>query len=168
MSSTRSVAWSRPSGWATHSPPGSPGGSPRRARMLRTPDAAYRPTTWRSAATDAPTQVRWASGVSVVSRAIRSVTRTVRSWLEPPAPYVTETKSGRADSRRRMASQSAASLASSFGGKNSKLTDGLGDASMPGIDRVSCAGRTRREGCPSAMAVRLVEGARRRLMASTR
>ena len=54
--------------------------------MLRTPLAAYSPTTWRSAATDAPTQVRWASGVRVVSRAIRSVTRTVRSWFDPPAP----------------------------------------------------------------------------------
>ena len=59
--------------------PGPSGGSPRSARMLRTPAPAYCPTTWRSSATDEPTQVRWPTGVSVVSAAIRSVTRTVRS-----------------------------------------------------------------------------------------
>ena len=35
-----------------------------------------------------------ATGVSVVSDATRSVTRTVRSRVVPPAPYVTLTKSG--------------------------------------------------------------------------
>ena len=62
--------------------------------MLRTPDAAYDPTTWRTWRTDIPTQVRCASGVSDVSSAIRPVTRTVRSWVVPPAPYVTDTKAG--------------------------------------------------------------------------
>ena len=54
--------------------------------MLRTPEAAYGPTTWRTWCTEAPTQVRCASGVSEVSSAIRPVTRTVRSWVVPPAP----------------------------------------------------------------------------------
>ena len=54
--------------------------------MLRTPAAAYCPTTCRSWATEAFTHVRCASGVRVVSSAMRSVTRTVRSWVVPPAP----------------------------------------------------------------------------------
>ena len=48
-----------------------------------------------SSARVCPTQVRCAIGVSEVSWAIRLVIRTVESRVEPPAPYVTETKVGR-------------------------------------------------------------------------
>ena len=109
--------------------------------MLRTPDAAYAPTTWRTASLEAPTQVRCANGVSVVSSAMRPVTRTVRSWVVPPAPYVTETKAGRTRSRWRMAVHSWASESSSFGGKNSKLIEGRGCARLAGMDATRCAGR---------------------------
>jgi len=44
----------------------------------------------------------------------------------------------------------------------------LGAASMPGMERVRRSGRASLEGWPSAMAVRLAERRRRRLMASTR
>ena len=77
---------SRPRGWRTHSPVGSPGGSPRTASTLRTPAPASRPITLRSSATEWLTAVRWAIGSSVVSVAIRSVTATVVSRVEPPAP----------------------------------------------------------------------------------
>jgi hypothetical protein len=53
---------------------------------LRTPAAANRLTTCRSSATLWSTAVRWASGVIVVSVAIRSVTATVPSRVLPPAP----------------------------------------------------------------------------------
>ena len=51
---------------------------------------------------------------------MRSVTRTVRSRVEPPAPYVTETKLGFKGSSSRIAVHSARSPSSVFGGKNSK------------------------------------------------
>lgn len=51
--------------------------------------------------------------------AIRSVTATVVSRVEPPAPYVIDTNDGRRDSNSRMACQSSCSPASVLGGKNS-------------------------------------------------
>ena len=50
------------------------------------PAPAYCPTTWRSSVRLEPTAVRWPTGVSVVSVAIRSVIRMVRSRVLPPAP----------------------------------------------------------------------------------
>ena len=58
----------------------------------------------------------------VVSLAIRSVIRIVRSRVDPPAPYVTDTNVGRSGSSSLMARQSWASPSSSFGGKNSNET----------------------------------------------
>ena len=85
-SRTSSSAYASPSGCGTHSPSGAPGGSPRSASTLRTPTSAYEPMTCRSSATVWLTAVRWPTGVSVVSAAIRPVTRTVRSLVDPPAP----------------------------------------------------------------------------------
>ena len=42
--------------------------------------------TCLSSATEWLTAVRWPTGVRVVSAAIRPVTRTVRSRVDPPAP----------------------------------------------------------------------------------
>ena len=53
---------------------------------------------------------------------MRAVTRTVRSWLVPPAPYVTETNVGSSGSRSVMVRHSTSSPSSSFGGKNSNET----------------------------------------------
>src|ERR1700683_3271746 len=83
---TSSDAYARPSGCGIQSAFGSPGGSPRRARTLRTPTAAYDPITCLSSATEWFTAVKWPTGVSVVSAAIRPVTLTVRSLVDPPAP----------------------------------------------------------------------------------
>ncbi|MDQ0937212.1 hypothetical protein QFZ49_007187 [Streptomyces turgidiscabies] len=54
--------------------------------MSRTPASAYWPMMWRSSASECPTAVRWATGVSVVSWAMRRVVSTVRSREDPPAP----------------------------------------------------------------------------------
>ena len=53
-----------------------------------------------------------------------SQTSSVRARVEPPAPYVTVTKSGRAASNCSAAFRSVARPASSFGGKNSKESSG--------------------------------------------
>src|SRR5512135_491710 len=121
---TSSAAWDRPCGCGTHRPPGPPGGSPRNASTLRTPTPAYCSITLRSSARLWPTAVRWPTGVSVVSVAMRSVTRIVRSRVDPPAPYVTDTNVGRSASSSRIASQSWRSPSSVLGGKNSKENDG--------------------------------------------
>ncbi len=91
--------------------------------MLRIPASAYVPMTVRSSSRECPTQVRCASGVIDVSAAIWWVTRTVRSRVEPPAPYVTETNVGCSVSSSRSAVQSWRSPASSLGGKNSNEND---------------------------------------------
>ena len=57
----------------------------------------------RSSTIEWSTAVRCASGTSAVSVAMRSVMAMVRSRVEPPAPYVTDTKSGRSGSSCRMA-----------------------------------------------------------------
>ena len=59
-----------PRGAAAHSACGSPGGSPRSARTLRTPAAAYWPMMCRSSATEWSTAVKWPTGISVVSVAM--------------------------------------------------------------------------------------------------
>ena len=50
------------------------------------PTSANRPIMWRSSATEWLTAVRWAIGSRVVSVATRSVTATVVSRVDPPAP----------------------------------------------------------------------------------
>ncbi|CAM5377188.1 hypothetical protein SAURM35S_08113 [Streptomyces aurantiogriseus] len=57
----------------------------------------------RSSAMEWSTAVRWATGVRVVSATICCVSLTVVARVEPPAPYVTETKSGVAASTLRRA-----------------------------------------------------------------
>ena len=139
-SRTRSQAYSTPSGCRIHSPCGLPGGSPRTASTLRMPAPANRPTMCRSSATEWLTAVRWAIGSRVVSVATRSVTATVLSRVEPPAPYVIDTNDGRSGSSSRIACQSWRSMSASFGGKNSKENVGSParmsrpmDSGRPGI-----------------------------------
>ena len=50
------------------------------------PDGGVDPMTCLGWATEWLTAVRWPTGVRVVSAAIRPVTRTVRSRVDPPAP----------------------------------------------------------------------------------
>src|SRR5262249_7714891 len=76
-------------------------------------------TTLRSSAVEWSTAVRWANGSSVVCVAIRSVTATVVSRVEPPAPYVIDTNDGRSDSSSRIACQSCRSASSVLGGEDS-------------------------------------------------
>jgi hypothetical protein len=95
-----------------------------------------------------PTQVRCASGVIEVSWAIRSVIATVRSRVEPPAPYVTDTNVGFSASSSRSAFQSWRSPSRSFGGKNSKENE-RSPAEMS--SRTVRAPPGMREGSPRAM-----------------
>jgi hypothetical protein len=94
--------------------------------------------TCRSSATEWPTAVKCPTGVSVVSAAIRPVIRTVRSRVEPPAPYVTDTKVGRSGSSWRTASQSCCSSAAVLGGMNSKENDRSPAASRSRMAAARC------------------------------
>jgi hypothetical protein len=147
-SRTRSTACSKPPGVGTQGARGPSGGSPRSAMTLRTPAARWAPMIERSSSTVCPTQVRWAIGVSVVSRAIRAVIAAVRSRVEPPAPYVTDTKPGFNGSSSRIDCHSTRSPAASFGGKNSKENDLCPRASACPMCSVALG---RREGTPRAM-----------------
>src|SRR6185503_12873522 len=76
---------------------------------------------------DAATQVRCAAGFRLVSSTMRLTVAWVRSRVEPPAPYVTETKDGAKGSSRRIAIHRLASASSVLGGENSNETcSGLG------------------------------------------
>jgi hypothetical protein len=70
----------------------------------------------------AATQVRWAAGFSAVSRTRRETVEWVRSRVEPPAPYVTETKLGLSGASRSIEAHRVASISGVLGGKNSKET----------------------------------------------
>jgi hypothetical protein len=59
---------------------------------------------------------------------MRATVAWVRSWVVPPAPYVTDTKRGDNGSSRRMQAQSCCSSASVRGGKNSNDSSGGGCA----------------------------------------
>ena len=80
---------------------------------------------------------------------------------------MTETNAGRTPSRRRIACHSAASEASSLGGKNSNEIEAAGAASRAGIEAVTCGGRSNREGSPVAMLVNVTHVPSRRLPPST-
>ncbi len=67
----------------------------------------------------APTQVRCAAGFSGVSLMMRETVACVRSRVDPPAPYVTDTNDGDSGARRSIERQSVCSISSVFGGKNS-------------------------------------------------
>ncbi|MDZ7631464.1 MAG: hypothetical protein U5K74_08985 [Gemmatimonadaceae bacterium] len=78
-------------------------------------------------------------GRSVVSDSIRRTVACVRSRVDPPAPYVTETKLGLSGARRSTARHSCASISSVFGGKNSNETPNrlaLGRLRMEGLMRI--------------------------------
>lgn len=83
----------------------------------------------RSSATEWSTAVRCATGVSVESAAICWVARTVPARVEPPTPYVTETKLGPTASTRRRAFQRFRSPFSVLGAQNSNENDVSPDAS---------------------------------------
>src|SRR4051794_2052031 len=90
--------------------------------------------TRRSSATEWSTAVRWASGSSVVSVAIRSVTAIVVSRVVPPAPYVIDTNDGRSGSSSRIACHSSRSPSAVLGGKNSNEKVGPDDRTRSPID----------------------------------
>src|SRR6185437_14427627 len=91
---------------------------------------------------DAATQVRCAAGFRLVSSTMRLTVAWVRSRVEPPAPYVTETKDGASGSSRRIAVHSDASASSVLGGENSNETcSGLGSVISLArlMNRYSCS-----------------------------
>src|SRR4051794_40552074 len=63
----------------------------------------------------------------------------VRSRLDPPAPYVTDTNAGRSCSSRRIASHRADSSASSRGGMNSTEKWGPGAAKRSRTVTMTCS-----------------------------
>ena len=77
----------------------------------------------------APTQVRCAAGRKPSCCSMATTVSWVRSRVEPPAPYVTDTKRGDRGARRFRACHNFCSISGVLGGKNSKDTAGrFGDA----------------------------------------
>src|SRR5690554_699655 len=126
---TSSAAVRRPSGCACHEASGA-GGSPRSARKERTPASRNSSTTAAISAREVATQVRCAIGLSDVSARMRETRARVVWRVEPEAPYVTDTKSGRAASRWRIVSHNRGAAVTSRGGNSSKDTVGLSVAGL--------------------------------------
>src|SRR5215210_4979323 len=82
-------------------------------------------STPRSSPTVAPTQVKWAIASSPSSCLIRLTIVIVRSRVEPPAPYVTDTKAGSSCFSSEAARHRFSIPSSDFGGKNSNEKTGL-------------------------------------------
>src|SRR3954447_11637260 len=123
MSSTSSREYSRPPSVLIHSS-WPPGGSPRSASTLSTPAAAIAPRVSRSCSTVEPTHVKCGIASIPYSSLIRETISIVFVAVLPPAPYVTDTKSGRRWRSSPTASNSVRSPSSVFGGKNSKENTG--------------------------------------------
>src|SRR5215210_6555391 len=81
-------------------------------------------STPRSSPTVAPTQVKWAIASSPSSCLIRLTIVIVRSRVEPPAPYVTDTNAGSSCFSSDAARQRLSMPSSDFGGKNSNEKTG--------------------------------------------
>ena len=99
--------------------PSSLGGSPPSARMFATSESRYRARISESWARVWAAHVRWAIALIDVSRLMRTTRSCVRSRVDPPAPYVTDTNDGCSGSSSRSACSSCASAAGVLGGKNS-------------------------------------------------
>ena len=72
----------------------------------------------------APTQVRWATGRTGVPASRVDTTWRAVARSPPPAPYVTDTKSGRAATSRRAVSQNVGAASGRRGGMSSNETVG--------------------------------------------
>src|SRR4051812_42348390 len=118
-----SVEYDSPPGVAVHSvcPRG---GSPRSASTLSIPASRISSSTPRSSSTVAPTHVKCAIASIPSSCLIRLTIAMVRSRVEPPAPYVTDTKAGSSCFRTCAARHRFSSPSSVFGGKNSNEKTG--------------------------------------------
>src|SRR5690606_24289934 len=102
----------------------------------------------RTSSFGAPTQVRCGAAVSAVDSWIWVTMLCVRVRVEPSAPYVTETNRGCKGRSRSIDRHSVCSIASSFGGKNSKETVGRTRclATALPIRSFSCRSEERRVG----------------------
>src|SRR5919206_4955443 len=123
MSSTSSRENSSPPSVLTHSSCPA-GGSPRRASTLSTPAAAIASSVSRSSPTVEPTHVKCAIASMPYSSLIRETISIVLFAVVPPAPYVTDTKSGRSERSSPTASNRLRRPSSVFGGKNSNEKTG--------------------------------------------
>src|SRR3954452_1745469 len=123
MSSTSSREYSRPPSVLTHSswPAGE---SPRSASTLSTPTAAIASSVSRSSPTVEPTHVKCAIASMPYSSLIRETISIVLFAVLPPAPYVTDTKTGRSERSSPTASNRFRRPSSVFGGKNSNEKTG--------------------------------------------
>jgi hypothetical protein len=91
------------------------------------------PKSRRNSSRECPTQVTCAIGSIPSSALTRVTTSIVRSRLDPPAPYVTDTKAGSSTRSASIVSMSFATPASVFGGKNSNEMKGSGRPSRAPI-----------------------------------
>src|SRR3990170_3754206 len=116
MSATNSFACRRPP--ATRVKVASPfGGSPRSAMRFSTPCSVALPSHRRSWSVVDPTQVRCAAVVTPNVSRILTVSSSVLSRVDPPAPYVQVTMEGVNVISSSRAAKSCASPASVLGGK---------------------------------------------------
>src|SRR3954470_2025669 len=123
ISEISSVEYDSPPGVAVHS--ACPrGGSPRSASTLSIPASRISSSTPRSSSTVAPTHVKCAIASIPSSCLIRLTIAMVRSRVEPPAPYVTDTNAGSSCLRTWAARHRFSSPSSVFGGKNSNEKTG--------------------------------------------
>ena len=134
-SATSSSAWSSPSGCGVHALPGPPGGSPRRARTLRTPASAYSPDDLAQLGHGG------AHAGEVGQRRQRGLAGDPRGDADGAVAGRAAGAVGHRHERRAAAAPAAGSpataprsAASSLGGKNSKLTTCRSAASTSGID----------------------------------
>src|SRR3990170_5708454 len=119
MSATNSFACRRPP--ATRVKVASPfGGSPRSAMRFSTPCSVALPSHRRSWSVVDPTQVRCAAVVTPNVSRILTVSSSVLSRVDPPAPYVQVTMEGVNVISSSRAAKSCASPAPVLGGKISK------------------------------------------------
>ncbi len=84
----------------------------------------------RSSSTVVPTQERCAIASIPYSRLISRVISIVRSRVEPPAPYVTDTNAGPSSRSSDRVPRSLSMPSSSFGGKNSNEKHGRRSSSI--------------------------------------
>src|SRR5215210_1627448 len=132
MKAASSAALPRPpSGWTKSSCPA--GGSPRSAKTFSMPASAIRSRVPPRPSAVSPTQLRCAMTSKPTSSRSALVISTVPSRVDPPAPYVTDTKSGSSSRSDLAVANRASTWAGSRGGKNSTEKTGRLRASISSI-----------------------------------
>src|SRR5258706_14647460 len=96
---------------------------------------------------DCPTHVRCPATWKPVERTA-SIAAKDRSRSDPPAPYVTETKAGRASPSRPTVERNASNPSADFGGKTSKEIDSVMAGALPSEPPATASQSTQLRGNP--------------------